>query len=248
MIPITDIHCHLLPGLDDGPKSMNETIETLKTAYSQGISAIIVTPHFHPEHCPVTRKEIIKTLMEVEEQRRKEKIPITLYPGQECFYYTGLVKRIRKGEVLTLCNSSYVLVGFSPDVPFSMLRRGLDDLRNGGYTPVLAHFERYQCLLKDENLTEIKDSGVLLQMNFSTLKKKNLFLPEGHFRPLARKGVVDFFASDCHGTEYRPMNIMEEVKWMEKRMNPQLMKKCLVENVNMILSEGGEDWGKALNE
>lgn len=234
MSPITDMHCHILPGLDDGSQSMDETRETLQEAVRQNITRMIVTPHFHPERYVVYADQIREGLEAVKQMCRQEGIEIELQIGQECYYYSDLVKQLDEGKALTLCGSRFVLVEFDPDVPFSLFRRGLDDLRQNGYIPIVAHFERYQCLYEDANLEAIRRQGTLLQMNYDTLRHKAGLFSEGRFRKLARMGYVDYFGSDCHGTHYRPLKVNEALAWMEKKMEPNLIRHALLDNFDRL--------------
>ena len=86
MNQITDMHCHILPGLDDGSKSMEETMEALREASRQGITAVIATPHYYPGRYEPDAGEVLHAWRQVKQRISLEGRPVTLYPGQECFY------------------------------------------------------------------------------------------------------------------------------------------------------------------
>lgn len=88
MNQITDMHCHILPGLDDGSESMDETLEALWEASRQGITAVIATPHYYPGRYEPDAGAVLKAWRQVKRRIQEEGIPIELYPGQECFYYS----------------------------------------------------------------------------------------------------------------------------------------------------------------
>ena len=231
---LTDMHCHILPGLDDGSESMEETLAVLREARRQNITRMIVTPHFHPQRYVVWADDILDTLELVREACRREQIDIELSPGQECYYYSGLVEQLKAGRALTLCESRFVLVEFDPGTPFSLVRRGLDDLSQNGYIPIVAHFERYQCLLDDKHLSELRKQGYRLQMNYDTLLQRGGLFSEGRFRSLARAGTVDYFGSDCHGTHFRPLKVEQAVSWMERKMDGELIERALYANFDRL--------------
>ena len=156
MNQITDMHCHILPGLDDGSKSMEETMEALREASRQGITSVIATPHYYPGRYEPDAGEVLHAWRQVKQRISLEGLPLALYPGQECFYYSGLLEQLEEGEVLTLARSLYVLVEFDPECPYLQLLQGLTELQQGGYYPVLAHFERYKCLRDIQRLYELK--------------------------------------------------------------------------------------------
>ena len=113
---IVDMHCHVLPGVDDGPKRMEDSIAVLREAARQGIDTMIVTPHFHPGRYKVYFDQIRDGLKAVRAELARLNIPVRLLPGQECYYYSGLLAELEAGRVLTMAGSQYVLVEFDPDV------------------------------------------------------------------------------------------------------------------------------------
>lgn len=241
MPELTDIHIHLLPGVDDGAGSREEALAVLKTAASQNIRRMIVTPHFHPGRYTVTAKEIYSSLSELQELCEKEKLPLTLYAGQECYYYSELADQLDNGAVLTMAGSRYVLVEFDPFAPFSMISGGVRGLLQRGYLPILAHFERYECLRNEDYLLRLKEHGVKLQMNFDTIRIPDRLFKKNIWRRLAKEGMVDYFGSDCHGTEFRPLQTEEACKWLEKNLDEDLLKRIFQKNIQNILVKDREE-------
>ena len=171
---ITDMHCHVLPGLDDGPKDMDESLEVLREAARQGIDTMICTPHFHPGRYKVHAAQIAKSIQEVRMALIREHINLRLVAGQECYYYSGLVDELDSGNVLTMAGTSFVLVEFEPDALYTTLRRAVRELADAGYRPILAHYERYRCLDGDVGrLDELRGLGAMLQLNFSRLIQRD---------------------------------------------------------------------------
>ena len=237
MISFTDIHCHILPGLDDGAQTMEETMAVLKEAKRQGVRRMIVTPHYHPGRFQVTAEQIRETLAEVQREAVRRQIEIRLYPGQECFYYSELAERLNAGEVLTLAGSRYVLVEFDPRCPYSQLTMGLQELQQNGYAPILAHFERYECLWNAERLDKLKKRGILLQMNIDQLLEKNHLFRKNIWRSICADGFVDYLGSDCHGTQFRPLQLEKSLEWIEENISPPLKRRILTSNIRAILAE-----------
>lgn len=229
------MHCHILPGLDDGAKTMEETMATLKEASRQGVKRMIVTPHFHPERYAVEASETEEALEKVREECLRQNVQVAIYPGQECLYYSGLVKLLDREKVLTLAGSNYVLVEFEPNCMFSYLQSGLRELRSCGYIPILAHFERYQCLYKKEYLEEIREQGFLLQMNFDRLLEADSFFHKNRWRKLIKEGIVDFLGSDCHGMDFRPLHVEAAYRWIQANLDLSQQKRMLEDNIKNIL-------------
>lgn len=230
-----DTHCHLLPGVDDGAKTMAEAIEALNMAEEQGVSEIILTPHFHPEK-PVAARLLRDRYEELKEAADDDALDLELHLGQECMYHADLVKRLDAGDALTMAGSDYVLVEFLTDVSFRALVRGLEDLMEGGYTPVLAHYERYECLSSTERVEEIKDRGSLLQLNLNTITRSfGLFRKNPYQRDL-KLYLPDLVASDCHGAQWRPYDVPPALSWMERNLSSEYMRALLQDNPRMIIN------------
>lgn len=232
---ITDMHCHILPGLDDGSGSMEETIQTLREAEKQQIQCMIVTPHFHPGRYMVSAFQVIKTLEEVRRQCVRRRINIRLYPGQECYYYSGLVEQLNSGNVLTMAGSRYVLVEFEPDCLFNYLLNGLREIRQSGYIPIVAHFERYQCLQNDEHLNTLREQKFLLQLNYDRLRQKDGLFHKNVWRTMVKKDMVDFLGSDCHGMDFRPLHVAEAYEWLNTNLKTEQKNRILYNNVQKII-------------
>ena len=102
---ICDMHSHILPGIDDGAQDMEESMQALHQAYEQGLRAVIATPHYYPEKYESDAQTILELCRQVRSQCRQDGLDIRIYPGQECFYYSGLADKLDRGEVLTLAGS-----------------------------------------------------------------------------------------------------------------------------------------------
>ncbi|MBR2764929.1 MAG: amidohydrolase family protein [Blautia sp.] len=235
MAGITDMHCHILPGLDDGSQSMEETLASLREAVRQGIDRMIVTPHFHPERYMVYAPDILSTLEQVKNAASEAGIRIELYPGQECYYYSGLTEMLDREEALTLCGTRYVLVEFDPSVSWTFLQNGIRNLRQAGYIPVIAHFERYECLNEEKRVEELHRHQYLLQMNYDTLLLRGGLFGDSYWRRLFKKGYVDFLGSDTHGTHFRPLHVDKALHWILNKTEPQLAHRIIQDNFDRII-------------
>lgn len=233
---ITDMHCHILPGLDDGVKTMEEAMAVLVEAERQNINRMIVTPHFHPGRYRVSGDRVRTTLEQVRKCCENLGISVELLPGQECYYYTELVEELDRGNALTLAESNYVLVEFDPDCMYSYLQRGLQDIRDNGYIPILAHYERYDCLSKKEHLRNLKAKGVLLQLNFDTLMRREGLFRKYVWKSDIQEGLIDYLGSDCHGMKFRPLHVKEAYTWIDKNVTREQKEKILDKNIQNILT------------
>lgn len=233
---IIDVHAHILPGIDDGAADFDETLHLLRLAARQGVTSIIATPHDSRRVKP----ERIRELAAEAEARFREECPdFRLYPGQEIYYHEEMAVRLRRGELLTLADSRYVLTEFDPGVSYKTLYIGVRALKTAGYVPVLAHMERYECLREEENLDELSEGGCLFQMNYGSLRG-GLFHGEARrCRALVQDGRIHFLGTDLHRSAYRPPEISRALRWMERHVEEELVEKLIRENPRHIINKEG---------
>ena len=212
---ITDIHSHLLPGIDDGSQTMEEAIQTLHTAKRQGIDAMILTPHFYPDGSGATVEQVRSGMEAIADAAREA--GVCVYPGMECYYHTKLPAQLEKGEALTLAGSRYALIEFGEAIGIRELLYALNSVTDSGFVPIVAHYERYRCLMNRKNLEQVKREGYLLQMNFDTIQRVYGVLRRNPFLKHISDGMVDFMGSDTHGTHFRPLRIGPSVDWLREK-------------------------------
>lgn len=234
---IVDMHCHVLPGVDDGPDTPEESMLVLKEAVRQNVTTMIVTPHFHPARYQVYASQIVEGIRSLDEIIKQAGLPLSLIAGQECYYYSDLIRQLDMGNVLTMAGTRYVLTEFDPGVVFSVLRNAVREMTSHGYYPIIAHYERYRCLRDDqERLMQLRYDGAMLQMNFDTLLPKDGFFHRNPWRKLLSEGFVDFLGSDTHGMDFRPPHIDRVVKWMRDEVDPETADRILNRNIRLLLN------------
>ena len=240
---ITDMHCHVLPGVDDGPKTIEESIALLQEASRQGIRTMIVTPHFYPERYTADGETVSRKLYEVRKAAISAGIEVDLIPGRECLYCSELISLLDADRSLTMAGSTWVLVEFTPNVLYSMIRNAVYDLTRSGYRPIIAHFERYDCLYRrDDCLDELREGGAMLQLNFDRLLEKDSFLHPNRWRQLLKDGYVDFLGSDTHGMAHRPLHVRQALDWMEDSVSPEITDRVLFQNVCRLTEPNNVNW------
>lgn len=233
---IIDVHAHILPGIDDGATDPGESIALLRMAAAQGISSVIATPHASERSAPSLVRELAA---QTEREIGKEYPDFRVYCGQEIYYHEDMAQRLREGELLTMADSRYVLVEFSPGVSYGNLYRGIRSLITAGYLPVLAHMERYRCLRKEENLKDLEGGGCLFQMNYESLQGSRLHGEVRWCRRQALSGRIHFLGTDMHRRDFRPPDITGALKWLEGNAGEELLEEMTYGNpLHMINKEG----------
>ncbi len=234
---IIDIHAHILPGIDDGARNLEESCHLLERAVSSGISGIIATPHDYVGLKPAVLRELA---IEVEEKFRRQYPDFSLYLGQEILFHEEAPERLKAGELLTMADSRYVLVEFATDVSYGSLYRGIRRLVSAGYLPVLAHMERYGCLRKEEKLEDLEGSGCLFQMNYGSLQGGYLNRDVRWCRRQVLAGRIHYLGTDMHRMDYRPPEIGGALEWAKGHVNESLFREMTWENPSHILKTAQE--------
>lgn len=198
----TDMHSHLLPGIDDGAKNIEESIELIREMYSMGYRKIITTPHVMSDYYRNT-PEIIKSKLDiVREELKRQNINITFEASAEYNLDDGFEPIISNGQLIPFGNN-YILF----ELPFMQEPRNLQEIifkmQTSGFKPILAHPERYEFWHRNfEKYEELKSKGVLLQLNLLSLT--------GYYNPNVKKiaerlvdsNLIDFVGTDCHRIDH----------------------------------------------
>jgi protein-tyrosine phosphatase len=234
-----DIHSHILPGLDDGSKSMEQSIAMLRTAYSQGITSIIATPHNMPgKGCP-SALTVTEKADELNMTADSMGIPVKIYTGTEYYFRQEVLEVFQNEEAITLGNSDCVLVEFEPMVERIYFRNSLRDILGTIYTPVIAHVERYVKVMEDISvLRELKKMGVLVQVNASSVTGDNGFAIKRNVRKLLKEQLVDFVGTDAHSDRHRAPLMEKCAEVLYKKYDTAYAEALLFENALEIIDEG----------
>lgn len=167
---IVDVHCHIMPGIDDGSRDITETLEMLKIAQSEGITHMIATPHFKSGHRNASPQKVKELIQSVGKEAAAQGTDIKLYQGNEILFHDEMCEELDNGRISRINGTDYVLVEFMPSDPYQYIRNSLDEIMSEGYQPVIAHVERYGCMVDDiENVRRLSRMGVEIQVNALSL-------------------------------------------------------------------------------
>ena len=160
---IIDIHCHILPHVDDGAETMEEARQILEEAYKQGVRYIIATPHYRPEMFESSMRRVLDSYRRLSDIAREAGVRISL--GCEYYLNEKMVSHFKNKVRPTMAGSKYVLCEFSTNDLFPTIRNYVYELTIHGYKPIIAHAERYFCCRELENIRELKALGAYIQLN-----------------------------------------------------------------------------------
>ncbi|MDO4938933.1 MAG: protein tyrosine phosphatase [Lachnospiraceae bacterium] len=217
-----DVHCHIIPGVDDGARDFCEALELIESAYLQGIRVFYATPHYSRHQNAETIRKLYNQLIDtlkIEKPEIADNLEIRL--GNELYYHSELAERLDEGQALTMGDSRYILIEFDPAIGYSELYLQLREIINAGYKPIIAHMERYAVLESYDNIGELKRLGCCMQMNYESLTGNgiltDLFNREvRRCRKLVAEGYIDLFGTDMHRRDFRFPNILKALEWIKK--------------------------------
>ena len=213
----TDIHHHLVYGMDDGPRSLGESRAMLRAAKEDGIRRIVVTPHAMPGIERFDYALYLQRLDELAGYAWNE--GITLLPGAEILFTEATRRHLDDGLVPTLAGTQHVLIEFSPDIEYGAMERALESLLVGGYLPILAHIERYHCFVSQlKRAVELKKQlDVRFQVNCATMVRGKGFAVNRFCRKLFEERLIDAVATDAHNVGSRPVMMAETYRVLEAK-------------------------------
>ena len=200
-----DLHNHMLFGVDDGAQSESEMRAIIDASYADGVRQLCFTPHYHPGYFG-EHQEQIDVAFETAQQYASERYSdLQLYLGNELRYERSCIDWLEQGKCQTLNGTEYLLVDFLYPEPVENILDAMLRVLNTGYTPVLAHVERYEKFHRDlREIDRLKDWGVILQVDAQSPLGGLGHGSKVRARRLLDVGAVDFIASDAHDLTSRP--------------------------------------------
>ena len=233
-----DIHSHILYGIDDGSKSIDESILLLKEMKKHGVDELILTPHYVENskyNCNNSNK--LKLFKELNKKVKEENIDIKLYLGNEVFITTKFIDLLKKKEIHTLNNSKYLLFEFPLRQVYKNTSEIISELVSNGYIPVLAHPERYEIFRHHPDmLEEYLRKGVLMQCNITSLF--NVYGRESKktLKYFLKKKWITFIGSDTHH------KVQFDSKKLEKKLlritkDKEYVNDLLYNNFDKIIND-----------
>lgn len=239
-----DIHAHIIPGVDDGAKDRSTAFAMLRIAYEDGIRMIVATPHYHPDKVTLDDEEIYQRFLAFQEEACKELPGISLYYGREIYgNHDAAEKLLKKEGKLTLCNTSYVLVEFSVTSDYQYMINLLKKIMMSGYIPVIAHAERYECLMfREDRIRELRSMNMVIQVNAMSITGKCGKNVQRYMKCLLRHGLVDVVATDAHSAQNRCPRMKEAAAYVARKCGNEMVEKLFIRNPQLIIE------GKYLEE
>ncbi len=195
-----DLHCHILPRVDDGAQNLTEAVAMAKLAVNSGVTAVAATPHCVDGGSAAIREQVLLLREALEEME----IPLRLYMGMEIFGTENTARLLRAGKLMTLNNSQYPLIEFDFQGTGMRETRILQDVLEAGFIPVVAHPERYSYAQERlELMNRWTEMGCLMQVNRGSLFGRFGAGARELGLELVRRGFASAVASDAHSPRAR---------------------------------------------
>jgi protein-tyrosine phosphatase len=205
MIPYADLHCHLLAGLDDGPRTPADALAMCRLAYEEGTRLVAATAHQNEHWGDVTPDRIRRAVAQLAQALREAGVSLSVFPCAEVMAHPDIEASWRKGDVLSVADRGQYLLLEMPDGQFVDLRATVGRLRGAGIHPILAHPERHAELLHDAGrIEELIAAGCLVQVSSGSLSDPRTRRDERALRDWVKRGVVHLLGSDGHSPRRRP--------------------------------------------
>lgn len=228
-----DIHSHIIPGIDDGSRNMEMTLEMLRSAERDGTKKIIATPHYLLEYGELTINEIKVLVEEINSIVDKEGINIKIYSGQEVYFTENIVENYIKGNIGTLNDSRYMLIEFPMQKFDKNIFETLYELQIRDIVPIIAHPERYKPFIeKPSFINDFINEGYLFQMNSGSLEGLFGKRVKATAELLLYNDIYNFIGSDVHNSTNRTIGLSKAIN-LSNKINIK-SEEQFIENANKL--------------
>lgn len=238
-----DIHSHLLFGVDDGSRTLEESVHVIKKLYEVGYTDIILTPHYINDSTYVsTREENLDVLKRLKVGLIRNNVNVNLYLGNEIYIDSEIANLLKNNIISSLNDTKYLLIELPMSGENEIYYDVFLDLINMGYKVILAHPERYISFQKDFNkVYELKELGVLLQSNVESILGKYGRSAKKTIKRLLKENLITFMGTDIHHNKEEYTFVLKAKKKMGKYLTQKQINNIFENNAKVLLNDKIED-------
>ena len=235
-----DLHCHLLPGIDDGPKTIDQSLALARAAVEQGITHILCTPHYNPAY-PNTKTEILQAVQEFEAVLKKNDLPLEIQAGQEVHIKPDLIEDIKKNKIIFWGNKEQFLLIEFPTFSVPLFsERIFDTLAGLNKIPIIVHPERNYYFMKDPNrLIPFIQLGALVQVTAGSIRGKFGKDSQKCAVKMVKNNLAHIISSDAHNLKNRNFQMAEAYSELEKITSTERVAE--MKNLNKMIYQTEND-------
>ena len=212
---LADIHCHIVPYVDDGAAVLEEAIALLESQYLQGVRIVCATPHLRAGMFESSDEEIIRQFKRLKEMASEKFPDLSLFLSREYHCDKLLRDKLISNDLLPLGDG--LLIEFSSRHTEKQIHEYIRLVKDRGLVPVIAHVERYPVIDSKAAVKALKELGARIQVNAGSVLGREGFRKRLFVRSLLKEKLVDVVASDCHDTENRPCELQAAYEWIRKK-------------------------------
>lgn len=232
-----DIHCHALPGVDDGADSFAMGLDMLRRAADEGVDDVVLTPHFRSDDGPERSQVLQQRFAEFAAAVADEGVEVTVHLGAELGFRFGLARLAQSTSVARLAGGPYVLVDLPPGPLSPGLEQAFFEIRTAGFRPVLAHPERHGDLAADPGrIEQLRAQDLLLQIDAGSLRGRFGRRAQAAAIRLAESGQADFVGSDGHDLEQRPLALRSAYEQVLELAGRDEAQRLFLHNPRQVLA------------
>ena len=236
MRDLYDIHCHILPGVDDGAKNMDIALALIEKEIEAGVETIILTPHFRKEMFEPDMEDIWNAYDELLYETRYKNI--RLYLGCEFHANMEMVETLDNDLRPTLADSRYVLTEFAHNSTRAFMKERADALLMSGSRPIIAHIERYRATRKDFDLIEdLIEMGCEVQVNADAIIGRDGLGAQRFCKKLMQEDMLHYVGSDTHNLRGRAPHLGECCEYLKKHMGRLYKSRIMRDNPSKIVEK-----------
>ncbi len=238
--PFVDIHCHLIPGIDDGSQSWEQSRAMAEMARADGVGTIVATPHQLGNYSHNHGRDVRNNTAELQRQLDQHAIDLQVLPGADVRIEDSMIERLRSGEVLTLADQGRHVLLELPHELYFPLEPVLQQLHRADMVGILSHPERNQGLLKQPRLIpQLIAAGCLMQVTCGSLMGTFGSPSQKMAEHLLEQGWVHFLASDAHGPNARRPLMKRAWERVAKRVGTDMADRLCCQNPARVVA--GQD-------
>ncbi len=231
----TDIHSHMLCGVDDGARDEKIMHEMLDAAYRTGTRTLCLTPHYQPLFYGDNKEDSLAVFENLSAYAKVRYPDMTLHLANELGYYTDCHFAIASGDC-RLIGGKYLLMDFLPDTSLFTIQYAVEEMLSAGHSILLAHIERYAALEgKEQLLTDWERRGARFQVNASAFARKTSGKERRRIKKLMSRALVHAVASDAHDISERPPSLAEAEEVITSRFGHDIARLVLCDFPDRII-------------
>ncbi len=235
MAQFIDIHCHLLPGVDDGAQTPEQALALLQMAREDGTAAVVLTPHYrgkYRQNTPAQLCDVFRSLQAI--------CPagMALYLGNEIAYEKDIGEKMAEEQILSINDGRYILLEFDFSTTCFQAADAVSELLGSGHIPIIAHLERYDAFVKNREFVDILlGLGALIQINADSVLGRWGFAVKRFCHWLLKSRRAHFIASDAHDLNDRPPKLGECFQYIQKKYGSEYAAALFWENAQVVLAD-----------